>query len=188
MTEKLAELFDENAAEPEPRRAPRGGDCIRQLRHRRRCAAACICLRLLLARAGMRRSAAPEPPGRIEIKCEADRDVSSPRDPARKRFGALEFRGGLELSSPHKEFGGLSGDPGRRRRREFRRGDRQGALAARPHRLSRRRAGRHRRCRDRADARPATGARSRRADGTTPRRSPRTAARSMSASSACTRS
>ena len=31
-----------------------------------------------------------------------------PRDPARKRFGDLEFRSGLVLSSPFKGFGGLS--------------------------------------------------------------------------------
>ncbi|HZP77987.1 MAG TPA: esterase-like activity of phytase family protein [Pseudolabrys sp.] len=30
------------------------------------------------------------------------------RDPARRRFGALEFRGGLELSSPNRAFGGIS--------------------------------------------------------------------------------
>lgn len=30
------------------------------------------------------------------------------RDPARRRFGALEFRGGLELSSPNRAFGGVS--------------------------------------------------------------------------------
>lgn len=30
------------------------------------------------------------------------------RDPSRRRFGALAFRGGLVLSSPHPAFGGLS--------------------------------------------------------------------------------
>jgi hypothetical protein len=30
------------------------------------------------------------------------------RDPARRRFGELEFRGGLQLSSPYKDFGGIS--------------------------------------------------------------------------------
>src|SRR4029079_9485541 len=29
--------------------------------------------------------------------------------PARTRFGALEFRGGLVLESPHRDFGGVSG-------------------------------------------------------------------------------
>jgi len=31
------------------------------------------------------------------------------RDPARRQFGSLEFRGGLVLSSPYRHFGGLSG-------------------------------------------------------------------------------
>jgi hypothetical protein len=31
-----------------------------------------------------------------------------PRDPSRRRFGRLEFRGGLELTSSYKEFGGIS--------------------------------------------------------------------------------
>lgn len=30
------------------------------------------------------------------------------RDPSRRRFGKLDFRGGLQLISAHKEFGGLS--------------------------------------------------------------------------------
>jgi hypothetical protein len=36
-------------------------------------------------------------------------DAFEPRDPTRRRFGALEFRGGLELTSNYKEFGGISG-------------------------------------------------------------------------------
>jgi hypothetical protein len=31
-----------------------------------------------------------------------------PRDPSRQRFGQLDFRGGLELTSSYKEFGGVS--------------------------------------------------------------------------------
>jgi hypothetical protein len=31
-----------------------------------------------------------------------------PRDPTRVRFGALTFRGGMELTSPYAEFGGIS--------------------------------------------------------------------------------
>jgi hypothetical protein len=31
-----------------------------------------------------------------------------PRDPSRVRFGALTFRGGIELTSSHREFGGIS--------------------------------------------------------------------------------
>ena len=34
--------------------------------------------------------------------------VFEPRDPARVRFGALTFRGGMELTSPYAEFGGIS--------------------------------------------------------------------------------
>lgn len=36
-------------------------------------------------------------------------DAFEPRDPSRRQFGALEFRGGLVLTSAMKEFGGLSG-------------------------------------------------------------------------------
>lgn len=31
------------------------------------------------------------------------------RDPSRQRFGELEFRGGLEMTSAHRAFGGISG-------------------------------------------------------------------------------
>ena len=61
---------------------------------------------LLLAPAGFAQPLA-EPPARIEIKSKPIGSFES-RDPSRKRFGALEFRGGLELSSSHREFGGLS--------------------------------------------------------------------------------
>ena len=57
MTEKLAELFSEHAAEPEPRR-PRGGDCIERIRIRG-LAAACI---VIFAAAGIRRSLRPNLP------------------------------------------------------------------------------------------------------------------------------
>ena len=49
----------------------------------------------------------PDPPARIEIRATPIASFD-PREPERRRFGALEFRGGLELTSPHKEFGGLS--------------------------------------------------------------------------------
>jgi hypothetical protein len=35
-------------------------------------------------------------------------DSFLPREPDQRRFGALEFRGGLELTSAYKEFGGFS--------------------------------------------------------------------------------
>ena len=48
-----------------------------------------------------------EPPQRIEIKVTPIESFE-PREPSRRQFGALEFRGGLELSAPHRQFGGLS--------------------------------------------------------------------------------
>lgn len=48
-----------------------------------------------------------EAPVRIEIKATPIENFE-PRDPSRRQFGALEFRGGLELSAPHRQFGGLS--------------------------------------------------------------------------------
>jgi hypothetical protein len=46
-------------------------------------------------------------PTRIEVRSS---EIASfdPRDPERRRFGALEFRGGLALTSPHEAFGGFS--------------------------------------------------------------------------------
>jgi hypothetical protein len=50
---------------------------------------------------------AVEPLAKIDIK---SRPIESfdPRDTSRKQFGSLVFRGGLELSSSHRQFGGLS--------------------------------------------------------------------------------
>jgi hypothetical protein len=50
----------------------------------------------------------PEAPVRIDIEA---RPIAAfePRDPARTRFGALTFRGGLSLTSSYREFGGISG-------------------------------------------------------------------------------
>jgi hypothetical protein len=47
-------------------------------------------------------------PQRIEIHAQAI-EAFDPREPARSRFGALSFRGGLVLESPQRTFGGLSG-------------------------------------------------------------------------------
>src|SRR5712691_11314382 len=44
---------------------------------------------------------------RIDVRAEPI-DAFDPREPARTRFGALEFRGGLILNSPNKNFGGIS--------------------------------------------------------------------------------
>lgn len=54
------------------------------------------------------RSQRPEPPAKTEILSEII-DHFDPKDRAQRKFGALMFRGGLQLTSPHKEFGGLSG-------------------------------------------------------------------------------
>lgn len=50
---------------------------------------------------------APEAPAKIEVRA---RPIAAfePRDPARVRFGALTFRGGLELTSSYPHFGGIS--------------------------------------------------------------------------------
>jgi hypothetical protein len=47
------------------------------------------------------------PPVGIEIRAEPI-VAFDPHDPARRRFGLLEFRGGLVLKSPYPEFGGIS--------------------------------------------------------------------------------
>ena len=52
----------------------------------------------------------PQPadgPRRIEVRAQPIAAFDS-RDPSVRRFGKLEFRGGLDLTSPDKAFGGLS--------------------------------------------------------------------------------
>lgn len=44
----------------------------------------------------------------ITIRSQAI-EAFDPREPARTRFGALTFRGGLVLESSHRDFGGMSG-------------------------------------------------------------------------------
>ncbi|WP_245303702.1 esterase-like activity of phytase family protein [Pseudorhodoplanes sinuspersici] len=46
-------------------------------------------------------------PTKIDIRATPI-EAFDPREPAKKQFGSLIFRGGLVLSSPHKQFGGLS--------------------------------------------------------------------------------
>jgi hypothetical protein len=50
---------------------------------------------------------APEPSQKITISAQAI-EAFDPRDNSRFQFGPLMFRGGLVLTSPHREFGGLS--------------------------------------------------------------------------------
>ncbi len=49
----------------------------------------------------------PDPPVAIEINAQPVAAFDT-RDPARRSFGLLEFRGGLVLTSPAKQFGGIS--------------------------------------------------------------------------------
>jgi hypothetical protein len=62
---------------------------------------------------GLHALAAPEKPRvaeapvKVEVRARPTQGFEA-RDPARRRFGQLEFRGGIELTSPYKEFGGLS--------------------------------------------------------------------------------
>jgi hypothetical protein len=71
----------------------------------------CACLAALLALASIPAAAqAPrtaDPVQQIEINALAV-ETFDPRETGRRRFGALEFRGGLVLVSPYREFGGLS--------------------------------------------------------------------------------
>jgi hypothetical protein len=50
---------------------------------------------------------APEPVTPIEMRATPIPSFE-PRDPSRTRFGALEYRGGLVLTSPFRQFGGIS--------------------------------------------------------------------------------
>jgi len=68
---------------------------------------AALVLSALVAFAEPEKPRLAEPPVKIEIRARAI-TAFEPRDPSRQRFGQLMFRGGLELTSPYKEFGGVS--------------------------------------------------------------------------------
>jgi hypothetical protein len=57
--------------------------------------------------AGAQRPPAAGAPVSIEIRAQP-LPAFDIRDPSRRQFGLLEFRGGLVLTSPHRDFGGLS--------------------------------------------------------------------------------
>ena len=107
MTDKLAELFEEQGP-AEPVRAP-----PRRKMHCDSLSAAAAALRVaLLARAA--RSRAPRSPSaRVRSRPArsksgaADRGLRAARS-VRCRFGALTFRGGMELTSSYPHFGGIS--------------------------------------------------------------------------------
>lgn len=71
-------------------------------------AAAGLLLTALCAQAQLLPQTPAEPPAKLEIRAKRV-EAFDPREPQRKQFGNLVFRGGLELSSSHKHFGGLSG-------------------------------------------------------------------------------
>jgi len=54
-----------------------------------------------------RAARAPEAPVSVAVEAQPI-EAFDPRDPEQQRFGALVFRGGLVLTSPYKEFGGIS--------------------------------------------------------------------------------
>ncbi len=71
-------------------------------------AAALLMLSAVAAPAQLLPKTPAQPPAKLEI--EARRiEAFDPREPQRRQFGRLVFRGGIELSSAHKQFGGLSG-------------------------------------------------------------------------------
>jgi hypothetical protein len=48
-----------------------------------------------------------DPPVKIQVRAQPLAAFEA-RDPSRRQFGALQFRGGIELTSSHKDFGGIS--------------------------------------------------------------------------------
>ena len=82
-----------------------------RLRTRWKWLAAGVATALLLfglhALAAPERPRVAEAPVKVEIRARPTEGFEA-RDPTRRRFGQLEFRGGIELTSPYKEFGGIS--------------------------------------------------------------------------------
>jgi hypothetical protein len=68
------------------------------------CVGVLICIGSYTVSAALRYAAAP---ARIEIRATPI-DAFDNRDPSQVRFGSLEFRGGLELTSADEAFGGVS--------------------------------------------------------------------------------
>jgi hypothetical protein len=67
-----------------------------------------LCAGLALALPGLAQTPrVPEPPAAIEIAAQRLNGFDH-ADASRRKFGALEYRGGLSLTSRFKEFGGIS--------------------------------------------------------------------------------
>ena len=75
--------------------------------HRLRFACTAAAVAILLAIAPLAQAQRLDAPQKIEVRAQAIESFD-PRDAARARFGALTFRGGLVLTSPHRDFGGIS--------------------------------------------------------------------------------
>lgn len=69
---------------------------------------AALAAALMLLAAPARAETAVPGPLQIEIKSTPIESFEA-RDPSRKRFGKLEYRGGLTLTSSNRNFGGVSG-------------------------------------------------------------------------------
>lgn len=67
-----------------------------------------LCMGLPFAQAqGAPAPSTSDRPTKIDIRAKVIESFD-PREPSKKQFGSLVFRGGLELSSANKQFGGLS--------------------------------------------------------------------------------
>ena len=66
-----------------------------------------LCAALSVSAAAQTTPRPPEPPAKIEVRARPI-VAFEPGNPSREKFGALTFRGGLELTSPHPHFGGIS--------------------------------------------------------------------------------
>ena len=201
ITEKLAELFSETHGAPPAASGP-GAGCIRKPRMRSH-----ISRRRFLngAAAGLSALAAPgiahaqvssrrKPKDETFVAAPVSIDVNArpissfdPRDRSHVRFGALEWRSGLVLTSRVPRLWRAVGDPARRQGREIHFTQRQGKLVHRPHRLQGPRDDGACRCRGGADDRAGRQADHRARLVRIPNRSRSTARSPMSDSSASTR-
>ena len=78
------------------------------MRYGRRAALAfALLVPLSLAASAQTSPRAPEAPVRIDVRAKPIA-AFQPGDPSRVRFGALIYRGGVELTSSYREFGGIS--------------------------------------------------------------------------------
>ena len=77
------------------------------MRNRRAALAFALLVPLSLAASAETAPRAPDPPVKIDVQAKPI-TAFQPGEPSRTRFGALVYRGGIELTSPYREFGGIS--------------------------------------------------------------------------------